>query len=187
MRCCPNSDRLLSTILSDPVSSSSRCNKPCLDTKLALSQEIQSNTRLSDPPSPQSSDEPGPGIQEALKAHKEAKDLVSGDIRATLSELTSPCLFQALVRDGFRCIVTGIYDRTTLSEVSASPRRDPGCIAHRPCTHCSRIHVFSRIRPRATRWCAFCLFFTPLMSLFLRARLCCFSVGSFEVFRLQHR
>ncbi len=46
-----------------PVSSSSRCNKPCLDTKLALSQEIQSNTRLSDPPSPQSSDEPGPGIQ----------------------------------------------------------------------------------------------------------------------------
>ncbi|PBK84071.1 hypothetical protein ARMGADRAFT_1037431 [Armillaria gallica] len=62
-----------------------------------------------------SSDEPGPGIQEALKAHKEAKDL-------------------ALVRDGFRCIVTGIYDRTTLSEVSASPRRDPDA-SRTDCAH----------------------------------------------------
>ncbi|PBK61816.1 hypothetical protein ARMSODRAFT_1089485 [Armillaria solidipes] len=66
-------------------------------------QEIQWRTPdSSDPPSPQLLDKLGHGIQEALETHKEAKDL-------------------ALVRDGFRCVVTRIYDRTTVSEVSASP------------------------------------------------------------------
>ncbi|KAK0216735.1 hypothetical protein EDD85DRAFT_798168 [Armillaria nabsnona] len=40
-------------------------------------------------------------IREAPKTHKEAKDL-------------------ALVRDGFRCVVTGVYDQNTVGETSAS-------------------------------------------------------------------
>ncbi|KAK0434466.1 hypothetical protein EV421DRAFT_1892740 [Armillaria borealis] len=84
--------------------------------KLALSQEIQWRTPdSSDPPSPQLLDKLGHRIQEALETHKEAKDL-------------------ALVRDGFRCVVTGIYDRTTLSEVSASPDEIREAL-HTECAH----------------------------------------------------
>ncbi|KAK0442709.1 uncharacterized protein EV420DRAFT_1074455 [Desarmillaria tabescens] len=56
-------------------------------------------------------------IQEAPKTHREAKDL-------------------ALVRDGFRCVVTGKYHRDALSEVSASPEeiRAAG-VVHTQCAH----------------------------------------------------
>ncbi|KAK0457937.1 uncharacterized protein EV420DRAFT_1683095 [Desarmillaria tabescens] len=56
-------------------------------------------------------------IQEAPKTHKEAKDL-------------------ALVRDGFRCVVTGNYHHDTLSQVSASANeiREAG-VVYTQCAH----------------------------------------------------
>ncbi|PBK79726.1 hypothetical protein ARMGADRAFT_1092850 [Armillaria gallica] len=52
-------------------------------------------------PDPPSHDEPKRDLRVAPKTHKEAKDL-------------------PLVRDGFRCVVSGNYDQDTLSKVSAS-------------------------------------------------------------------
>ncbi|KAK0435648.1 hypothetical protein EV421DRAFT_1908521 [Armillaria borealis] len=62
-----------------------------------------------------SRNEPKRDLSQAPKTYEEAKDLVKGDVYAMLVPL-SP---QALVRDGIQCVVSGIHDQTTPSEVSA--------------------------------------------------------------------
>ncbi|PBK83196.1 hypothetical protein ARMGADRAFT_1038002 [Armillaria gallica] len=90
----PSSGRLRSTFSSIPVNSPSPSHRAIsLDTKSVKGRAPAS----SDLPS---RDESKRDLKEAPKTHSETKDL-------------------ALVRDGFRYVVSSNYDKTTLSEVSA--------------------------------------------------------------------
>ena len=80
-------------------------------------------------------------VVEAPQNHQQAKANVSATFGHVFGSVQISCpLFEALVRDGFRCIVTGLYDATSVEHNKELDLEMERAAGHSLVTQCA--HIF---------------------------------------------